>query len=684
MKKISSKFEKLRPMAASLGLLLAANCANAQSLQTNTFSFTGSMQTFTIPTCVTSLTITAYGAEGVSVGGYGFATGKGGAASGVFNTANLGGQALNIFVGGQNGYNGGGAGQNGGNGGGGSDVRFAGTAFSDRIIVAGGGGGAGGDNWNCTVGNGHGGGGTPVGTNFVGGGGGAGYTSGTGCGTDGASSGGNGGSGYHGGGGGGGGLNSGGFGATANSGTAGTGSLGLGGASLVSPNGCNNEGAGGGGGGYYGGGGAGGDNCGAGRGGGGSSWTGTLASPSFSSGVRLGNGAVVISYMSAAPNTPTNTVNVATSNSLGICPGNSVTLTASNVTSYTWAPNPSNAISINVSPNVSTTYSVFGINTAGCISMAAITVSVISPPALSISNTNTFLCLGETSTLTASGASTYTWMSTAGQIGSNAVVNVSPIATSIYTLIGASGAGCVSMISEQVNVDPLVMSVSANTVVCYGKSVDLSASGANNYVWSNGLPFQNISVTATVPLTYTVSGTNNNNCVISNTVSVGVNPLPNVTASASKTLLCKGETVVLTGGGASTYSWSGLGATASVSVTPALNTMYTYSVTGTDANGCVKGAAISIDVKLCTGLNELLVNNDLISVYPNPSTGSFNIQSDVNMNLNVVNQLGQVVKTVSLDDTHKQVTVSGLADGVYFITGENKGSVVNKKIVVAK
>ena len=93
------------------------------------------------------------GAQGgnAAIGGAG---GLGGSATGTL--AVTPGQVLNIYVGGQNGYNGGGTGaangntvlgqpsaSNAPNGGGASDVRVGGTALTDRVIVAGGGGGAG-------------------------------------------------------------------------------------------------------------------------------------------------------------------------------------------------------------------------------------------------------------------------------------------------------------------------------------------------------------------------------------------------------------------------------------------------------------------------------------------------------------------------------------------------------------
>ncbi len=256
---------------------------------TQTFSYTGAVQSFTVPACVSTVTLDVYGAQGTTTG---LSPGNGGRARG--DLAVTSGQVLSVYVGGQGGWNGGGVGQTGANGGGASDVRSGGTALANRVIVAGGGGGAGQEGTLTGGGSAHGGGGTVVGSNFVGGGGGNGYGF---YGQPGATYGGTSGSATHGGGGGGGGLLSGGAGATATAYgiyTAQSGSLGTGGDAYVSP-GCP-AGTGAGGGGYYGGGGAAGGNCGAGQGGGGSSWTGTLTNPYFQGGVRTGNGQVIITW----------------------------------------------------------------------------------------------------------------------------------------------------------------------------------------------------------------------------------------------------------------------------------------------------------------------------------------------------------------------------------------------------
>jgi len=101
------------------------------------YNYTGGQQTWTVPVGVTSVQIECWGA-GTNGGNYA----DGGYAKGTKVVTS--GQTLYIYVGGTNGYNGGGSGINGSeNGGGATDVRIGGTALVNRVIVAGGAGGLG-------------------------------------------------------------------------------------------------------------------------------------------------------------------------------------------------------------------------------------------------------------------------------------------------------------------------------------------------------------------------------------------------------------------------------------------------------------------------------------------------------------------------------------------------------------
>jgi hypothetical protein len=271
----------------------------------DTYVFTGAPQSFTVPACVDTLYIQTWGAQGGNavIGGTG---GLGGYAKGDFLVSP--GDMITIYVGGQNGYNGGGnGGKNGdidyngtnqggfaGVGGGASDVRFGGVTLNDRIIVAGAGGGGGHAGvWpNCQpaspAGNGGDGGATDGGTGSsfdcnCGGGGGTGGLMGT------LVAGGN--AGF---------TNSGNCGVQSINGT--NGSFGMGGNGSMGFD-LGNGGGGGGGAGYYGGGagGQGYNTTPGGGGGGGSSFTGTLLNPVTTPGLRTGNGQVVVRYFTPCP-----------------------------------------------------------------------------------------------------------------------------------------------------------------------------------------------------------------------------------------------------------------------------------------------------------------------------------------------------------------------------------------------
>ena len=559
-------------------ILCSLFCAfNTYSQVAQTFSYTGSAQVFTVPTCVGSVTIIASGAQGVGVNG--LAPGNGGRARGVLNSA--GGQVLTIFVGGSSSaFNGGGLGQNGANGGGASDVRLGGISLNDRIIVAGGGGGAGGDNWSCTSGTGHGGAGVATSTNanFMPGAGGAGFASATGCGLAGDSLGGAAGTGLHGGGGGGGGYSSGGAGATSTLGTAGSGSLGLGGSALVTALSCTANGSGGGGGGYYGGGGAAGYDCGAGRGGGGSSWTGTLSSPGFTAGAQTGNGLVTLIY------NPGTNMSVPISNTT-ICSGTSVTLSATAMNSYTWSAGGGSPVTISnssttiVSPGATSSYTVAGTNGSLCVLSAVITVSVDQVvPTLSLTASSNTLCRGVQASFTVTGATSYTWST-----GSNSpTVSITPAFSTAYSVIGKNACGVSAGFSLNVNPSPTVSAVASTGTLtassislCSGEAATLTASGADTYSWTGGVP-NNVTFFPPISSYYTVVGTNTTGCYATATVALNVVTTPTAPIFATTPSICAGSSATLSSFGYGTYTWFPVNSnTTFIVVSPTVTSTYT-------------------------------------------------------------------------------------------------------------
>lgn len=131
----------------------------AVSAQTTTYTFTASVQTYTVPASITSLAVDMIGARGGDAYDNNSAGGLGGRVQCTLNVTP--GQVLYVYVGGQGaqatglgtapgGYNGGGiGGPYGGGGGGATDIRTDNGPVSptNRLVVAGGGGGG---SWNCS------------------------------------------------------------------------------------------------------------------------------------------------------------------------------------------------------------------------------------------------------------------------------------------------------------------------------------------------------------------------------------------------------------------------------------------------------------------------------------------------------------------------------------------------------
>jgi large repetitive protein len=287
-----------------------------------------------------------------------------------------------------------------------------------------------------------------------------------------------------------------------------------------------------------------------------------------------------------------------------ICAGQSVQLQASGASTYSWAPSTglssTNGALVSANPSVTTTYTVTGTN-GSCTDQKTVTVVVNQTPQISVNPPALSLCIGDQANLTASGASSYSWSPSAGlNTTSGATVSVTGIDNTTYTVTGFNGT-CSSSQSVNVTVQPKpVISVSPLIRgICAGNSLVLTASGANEYTWSpaTGLNTTSGAVVTASPsetTTYAVSGTTNG-CTATASVPVVVNPLPQVTASILPVggSVCKGTSVTLSGGGATSYIWSG-GISNNTPFIPSVSG--TYTVTGTDDNGCSNTASINVSV----------------------------------------------------------------------------------------
>jgi len=367
----------------------------------------------------------------------------------------------------------------------------------------------------------------------------------------------------------------------------------------------------------------------------------------------------------------------ASASSLIVCYGTSVTLNGSGATTYAWTGGITNGSPF--TPSLTTTYSVTGTNSVACISanVATISITVNSLPTVTVNSGS--VCSGHTFTMVPSGAATYSYSS-----GSNTVL---PVTNTNYSVTGTNSLGCVSantaVSSVTVNALPTVI-ISGTNAICSGDSTALSVSGASVYLWNTSSTLTGIVVKPLSTTVYSVVGTNASGCVNSASQTVTVNALPLIHVVNTRSVMCKGESTSLIVNGGLTYSWSTNQTDSSIVVQPTSTTSYT--VMAYFSNGCMSSAIATQSVSDCTGLSILKENNkSLITIYPNPNAGNFTITCDENIQVSIVNDLGQVVQTLSLNETNnKNVSISNLANGIYFVVGSNNSQVISQKIIVAK
>jgi hypothetical protein len=274
-------------------------------------------------------------------------------------------------------------------------------------------------------------------------------------------------------------------------------------------------------------------------------------------------------------------------NSSVLCSGSSYVFSASGATTYTWLPFNQTGSQMTQTVTTGMCYTVIGMVSPGCTGSAVNCFSVNPTPTLSITGPTSAICTGSGATLTASGASGYTWFPSNSN-GTSIVVT--PTSSTCYSLIGSS-AGCNSSAVKCLTVQPSTVAVTGVSVICQGSSATLTAPGSSSYTWFPGsLTGSVVVVSPTASVCYTVLGTSSSGCNSSGVkcISVIANPVISISGSNS---LCSGKSYTLGASGALTYSWMPFSMSGSViAITPTTSTCYT--VTGTGSGGC-KGTAVS-------------------------------------------------------------------------------------------
>ncbi|MBQ3749800.1 MAG: putative Ig domain-containing protein [Bacteroidales bacterium] len=397
------------------------------------------------------------------------------------------------------------------------------------------------------------------------------------------------------------------------------------------------------------------------------SFTSTQQNPQISNATSANAGTYTLTVTETATNcTKIATVNVTVnalptvtvSGATTICAGTSANLTAQGANDYVWSNGQEGAeVSIAEAGSVTVT----GTDANGCSNTANVTITINTPYVALNAMTDVVACEGDNVTLSASvaganGPMTFVWTGPNGYRISNQIIHLNGITTAQsgqYTVVvtttrTVNDLTCTATDSKSVNVTVNALptiTISGETTICAGTSANLTAQGANNYVWSNGQEGAEVSIAEAGSVT--VTGTDVNNCTSTASVTITVNE-PSVALNAMTDVdVCEGGNVTLnavlngTATGDVTYAWTGPNSYTSAQQNPQLNGVttaqsgeYTVVATATNVVNGVSCAAtdsktVNVTVNALPAAPVLTIVNNTSCATPN---GSITVTSPTGAN----------------------------------------------------
>jgi gliding motility-associated-like protein len=326
-----------------------------------------------------------------------------------------------------------------------------------------------------------------------------------------------------------------------------------------------------------------------------------------------------------------------------ICVGDMVQIQLSGAQNYQWTPaiglSSTTGHTVTANPNSTTTYTIVGQSTQGCIDTLLLTVVVHPLPTLK-TPADTFLCINQSSTLQVSGGVQYTWSPTTFLNNSNSSsVICTPNQNITYQVTTSDIHGCESTDSIRVQVSPQITIQASPNRICFGDSAMISATAnvPGSYLWNTGTNSSSFLISPQSSTPFTVTVTDSLGCSASKSINLHVDQPPQVSLQPQNPDLCSGASVALNASGALSYKWyptTGLSSHAGASVSASPSTSKTYSVIGFNAHGCSDTAFTHINVipsptvtltpstdTFCLGASTLLLAGGAQSYQWSPAAG---------------------------------------------------------------
>lgn len=259
-------------------------------------------------------------------------------------------------------------------------------------------------------------------------------------------------------------------------------------------------------------------------------------------------------------------------------------------------------------------------------------------------------------------------------------VNFAPVSTMNYIATATDVYGCENSDTVTVTVNTLpIVNAGTDQAVCRQTPVTLTATGAVSFVWNNGVA-NGTAFSATTAGNYIVTGTDANGCIDKDTLVLTLYAVPSINLGSDMTICANNFPVNLNGpGGYPNYSWSNGATTQNTTGTQAGS----YVLTVTNSNGCQDKDTVVIISNPCLGLTE---NTTLeFSMYPNPASDVVFVETNVsNSEVVIYSMNGQALFTQRNSTPDFILNLSDFAEGVYWFTVTSSEGTVNQRLVVKK
>ena len=407
-------------------------------------------------------------------------------------------------------------------------------------------------------------------------------------------------------------------------------------------------------------------------------WSTSETTPSI---FQTVNGPLSLAVEATVSGCPTlyDTINISTSvppvsagSNQTICLGDTILLNGLGAVSYNWDNGVTDSVAFVPTISGTTTYTVTGTDLIGCTNIATVDVNVNELPVVDAGN-DIQACDGEEITLAGQGADSYQWDNS---ITDN--VPFIPLVDQQFVVVGTDVNGCVGSdtINVYVNALPIVQAGSDFTA-CTAEMIALGGTGADTYIWNNGItndiPFAALAGTTT----YVVTGTDVNGCTDTDTIDVTTTPI-------NAPIQINGAVLSTPANPLGTLQWyncdlnQNIAGENGTTYTPTTTGNYAVIVADTNTGCSEMSDCMLVDF---TAIAEAEMNLSVVS--PNPTAGLLSIQTSqfAIEHIQVVDLLGKVVMETSPQTLQTTLDLTALEGTQFMILVYSNQQVETHKVV---